>query len=247
MDFGFQCFGISVILIHKALISPVMLHACIWNWVCHTEGSTHAAVHSKELWRWCITLRINGFLDFVYRPEFQILENTTLRKLGLFPSSEEDTTGPVTEVALFMGPNRVGVSLPSPEDENRSSFRNVVFSTYLKFLAMGKAQKPCNPDMLRYLRTECWGMYMDPRQWSNVEKRRTFHVPLIPLGTLWIFLQNLQWIYLLYILPEFRTIQLHATTQTGLTFRKYLQKHLILGQEPLINIHLYTRSLITTQ
>jgi hypothetical protein len=32
-------------------------------------------------------------------------------------------------LALSKGPNRVGVSFPSPEDGNRSSFRNVVFSS----------------------------------------------------------------------------------------------------------------------
>jgi hypothetical protein len=30
-----------------------------------------------------------GFLDFVHRPEFYNQENTTLRKLDLFPSSGE--------------------------------------------------------------------------------------------------------------------------------------------------------------
>jgi hypothetical protein len=40
-----------------------------------------------------------------------------------------------------MGPNRVDVSLPPPEKENKSSFRNVVISSYLEFRAMGKVQK----------------------------------------------------------------------------------------------------------
>jgi hypothetical protein len=31
---------------------------------------------------------------------------------------------------------KVGVSLPSPEDGNRSSFRKVVFSTYVEFLTL---------------------------------------------------------------------------------------------------------------
>jgi hypothetical protein len=33
--------------------------------------------------------RINGFLDFFHRPVFYRLENTTFRKLDLFPSSGE--------------------------------------------------------------------------------------------------------------------------------------------------------------
>jgi hypothetical protein len=35
------------------------------------------------------TLRISVFLDFVHRPVFYKLENTTFRQLDLFPSSGE--------------------------------------------------------------------------------------------------------------------------------------------------------------
>jgi hypothetical protein len=41
--------------------------------------------------------------------------------------------------------NTVGVSLPSPEDGNRSSFRNVVF-LYLEFWTMEKVQIPSDPE-----------------------------------------------------------------------------------------------------
>jgi hypothetical protein len=34
-------------------------------------------------------------------------------------------------IALSKGPDRVGVSLPSPEEGKRSSFRNTMFSSYL--------------------------------------------------------------------------------------------------------------------
>jgi hypothetical protein len=50
------------------------------------------------------TLRINWFLDFIHRPAFQKLDNTTFRKLDLFP--------------------------PSHEDGNRCSCRNVVFYSW---------------------------------------------------------------------------------------------------------------------
>jgi hypothetical protein len=50
-----------------------------------------------------------------------ILENTTFRKLDLFPSSGE---GGGKRHLLSWAPSRP----PSPEDGNRSSFRNVVFS-----------------------------------------------------------------------------------------------------------------------
>jgi hypothetical protein len=45
------------------------------------------------------------------------------------------------------GPNRVGVSCPSPEDGNRSSFRNVVFFCFfLEYRTMNKVQKPSSPE-----------------------------------------------------------------------------------------------------
>jgi hypothetical protein len=44
--------------------------------------------------------------------------------------------------ALSKGPNRVGIYLPSPEDGKRSSFPEVVFSTYLEFWTMDKVHKP---------------------------------------------------------------------------------------------------------
>jgi hypothetical protein len=46
-------------------------------------------------------------------------------------------TEPV-QLALSKGPNKVGVSLPSPGEGKRSSFRNVVFSSYLEFWTMDK-------------------------------------------------------------------------------------------------------------
>jgi hypothetical protein len=52
--------------------------------LCYKEGWQ---VDSEGFWRWCITLRFTGFLDFFHRPVFWKLENTTFRKLDLFPSS----------------------------------------------------------------------------------------------------------------------------------------------------------------
>jgi hypothetical protein len=42
--------------------------------------------------------------------------------------------------SLSKGPNRVGVSLPSPKDGNRSSFRNVAVQS--EFWTMDKVHKP---------------------------------------------------------------------------------------------------------
>jgi hypothetical protein len=44
-------------------------------------------------------------------------------------------------LALSKGPSRVSVLLPSPEDGNRPSYPNVVFSSYLEFETMDKVQK----------------------------------------------------------------------------------------------------------
>jgi hypothetical protein len=45
-------------------------------------------------------------------------------------------------LVLSMKPNTVGVSLHSPEDGNKSSFRNVVFFSYLEFWTLDKVHTP---------------------------------------------------------------------------------------------------------
>jgi hypothetical protein len=54
----------------------------------HT-GKAMGQVDSKEYWRWCITHRITGFLDFFHCPAFQKIENTAFRKLNLLLFSTE--------------------------------------------------------------------------------------------------------------------------------------------------------------
>jgi hypothetical protein len=49
-------------------------------------------------------------------------------------------------VALSKGPNRVGVSVPSPEEGKRSSFRNVVIPSIYN---SGRWTKSRNPLILR--------------------------------------------------------------------------------------------------
>jgi hypothetical protein len=75
-------------------------------------------------------------------------------KLGPFPFSggERETPtllGPLERAnlnhwTLPKGPSRVGVSIPSHENGNRSSFRNVEFSMCLEFRTMDKGHKPSN-------------------------------------------------------------------------------------------------------
>jgi hypothetical protein len=73
------------------------------------------------------------------------MENTKFWRLDLFPFSDEGRKSPTINqrlrFALSMGPNRVGVSVSSPEDGNGSSFKDDVFSIYLEFQAMNKALK----------------------------------------------------------------------------------------------------------
>jgi hypothetical protein len=45
-------------------------------------------------------------------------------------------------LALSEGLNIVDVSLPSPKDGNRSSFWNVMFSSYLEIRTMDNVHKP---------------------------------------------------------------------------------------------------------
>jgi hypothetical protein len=54
------------------------------------EQTIPLTLHSKGFWRLCMVLKFTGFLDFVHRPVFYILENTTFRELNLFPSSGEE-------------------------------------------------------------------------------------------------------------------------------------------------------------
>jgi hypothetical protein len=76
------------------------------------------------------------------------LENTTSRKLDLFPSSGEgretsDRLGPLEwlRLALSKGPNSVGVSIPTPYGVNRTSSHDTVVSSYLEFRTTDKVQK----------------------------------------------------------------------------------------------------------
>jgi hypothetical protein len=51
-------------------------------------------------------------------------------------------------LALYNGRNRVGVSR-SPEDGNRSVFRNVVF--FLEYRLTDRVQKASNPECYKYI------------------------------------------------------------------------------------------------
>jgi hypothetical protein len=100
-------------------------------------------IQSKMFWQWCITLTFTGFVYFVHPPVFQMTRKcnwSAPRKcnwsLSFFRWGDQ-----LLKLALSKGPNRVGVSLAPAEDGNRSNFRIVVISSYLKFQTMDKAQK----------------------------------------------------------------------------------------------------------
>jgi hypothetical protein len=78
--------------------------AKMWNEVTNVVPWTAS---SRVSWRWCMTLGIMGFWT-----------SSVIRysKAHCW-----------VRIALSNGPNRASVSHPSPEEGNRSSFRNVVF------------------------------------------------------------------------------------------------------------------------
>jgi hypothetical protein len=78
-------------------------------------------IESKGFYQWCTILRFTKFVDFAHRPEF-----STSSKHN-FSETESVCVFRITGLRLAVSkkPITVGVSLPSPEDGNSSSFRNV--------------------------------------------------------------------------------------------------------------------------
>jgi hypothetical protein len=94
-------------------------------------------------------------MDFSIVRNSKYLYNAALWKLDQFRSSGEGRVTPtlfeyswiqLLRLALSKGPNKVGDSLPSPADGNRSSFRNDVFSSSLEFWTMNKVHKPSDSE-----------------------------------------------------------------------------------------------------
>jgi hypothetical protein len=87
------------------------------HWTGLTDSERLQACNSKGLWRWCITLKIIGFMDFVHRPVFKILENRTFRKLDLFPSSGQGKETP-TLLGHLERANSIAVSSKNTKSRN---------------------------------------------------------------------------------------------------------------------------------
>jgi hypothetical protein len=127
---------------------------------CYFISYSIIYAQSEGFLRWCTTLRITGFVGYVLVRNSKYKKTQTFRNwISILPPGEGRETHTLLghikraqinqwtwRLALSKGHNRVGVSLPSPEDGNRSSFRNVVFSSYLEFWTMHKAQKPSDSE-----------------------------------------------------------------------------------------------------
>jgi hypothetical protein len=66
----------------------------------------------------------------------------------MFPSSGESRETPTLLGAVIEISSFYGVSLPSPKEGNRSSFRIIEFSGYLEFLTIDKVLKPSHSRVL---------------------------------------------------------------------------------------------------
>jgi hypothetical protein len=85
-----------------------------------------------------IKIRITGFSDFVCRPEFYKENVSVTGSASILRGGRKTPTllGPLERtnlnhwLALSKGSNSVGVSPPSPGEENRRRFRNILFSNF---------------------------------------------------------------------------------------------------------------------
>jgi hypothetical protein len=84
-----------------------------------------------------------------------IIGKHNVSEIDLFPCSGERQETPTLLRPLQRanlnewcseGTKRVGVSLPSPEDGERSSFRSFVFSSYLELQTIDKVHKPSDSE-----------------------------------------------------------------------------------------------------
>jgi hypothetical protein len=113
----------------------------------------YSALRLGVIIRPLLRLRITEFLEFVHRPEFWIIRKHNVSETGYVSvftweegiiysvGSLRKSLGPVTEVTICKGPNRIGVSLPSPEDRNRYCSRNIVLPSYLEFRTVERVQE----------------------------------------------------------------------------------------------------------
>jgi hypothetical protein len=130
-------------LVSNSWFSVQLLHSL--SRIPH-EGLLQDCRNSKGSWRWCMTLRITGSVDFVHRSYFWTTRKRNVSKHILCWIHQKSESFPPPPqwlmLALSKKLNKVGVSFPLPEEGNLSNFRIVVFSSYLEFLTMVKVQRP---------------------------------------------------------------------------------------------------------
>jgi hypothetical protein len=92
----------------------IILISKMWRWVTVMKSLAlqvrfcQRVWNSKGFWWWCVTFIATRFLDFVHRPDFHKQENTTFRKLDLFPSSGEGVGAPTLQGTKLFPTHRRG-------------------------------------------------------------------------------------------------------------------------------------------
>jgi hypothetical protein len=106
--------------------------------------TTMTLVESKWFWQWCVTQN-HRFMGSVHHPELYITWEHNISETGsvsILRLGEGDnySVGSLTiKVRSPKGLGSVGIYLLSPEERNRPSLWNTVFSSYLE---MDKVHKP---------------------------------------------------------------------------------------------------------
>jgi hypothetical protein len=77
----------------------VCYYICSWQYEAQWTETAHRNETFRNGKQARKILGITGFLDLVHRPEFEIIDNTTFRKLYLFPSPGEER-----EMPTVLGP-----------------------------------------------------------------------------------------------------------------------------------------------
>jgi hypothetical protein len=124
-------------------------------------GNNYVTPWAVELWHeYVLLLTIynnnnNNIITIINKLNFSellgswtlsIVWNSKCKKTQRFRNWIFRCLGQWLRLALSKGANRVGVSLPSPEDGNRSSFRNVVFPSIYNSGRRTKSRNPVNPN-----------------------------------------------------------------------------------------------------
>jgi hypothetical protein len=151
---GIYYYYITVFIRHSTGVNS---NLCLFTQAVHCL-KTARDLETKGFWRCRITPRITGSVDCIHRLEFKITRKQRFGNWVYFLL--QVSLSHWTECLLFLckRPNRVGVSILSLKYGNRSSFRSVVFSTYLEFRTMDEVHKPSNQNFTGHLQARCFNI-----------------------------------------------------------------------------------------